>query len=65
MKNYLVTWEIEIEADTPRKAAEEALRIQRDSESMAKVFKVYADDEKFGPEMVTVDLEEQDNGMDS
>ena len=38
--NYLVTWNIDIEADSPKKAAEDALRIHRDPDSIATVFKV-------------------------
>ena len=41
MTNYLVRWEIEIDADSPAKAAEAALHIQRDSDSIATVFEVY------------------------
>jgi hypothetical protein len=40
MTTYLVTWTIDIEADSPREAAVAALRIQRDPESIATVFKV-------------------------
>ena len=39
-KRYLVTWEIELDADDPRQAAADALRIQRDGESIATVFDV-------------------------
>jgi len=42
MPTYLVSWKIEIEADTPREAAEEALEIQRDPESLATLFEVLA-----------------------
>lgn len=43
--NYRVTWTIDIDyVDTPREAAEEALRIQRDPESIATVFEVTAPD---------------------
>lgn len=38
--NYLVAWYIDIEADSPKEAAEEALRIQRDPSSIATVFDV-------------------------
>jgi hypothetical protein len=38
--NYRVVWEIDIEADSPREAAAEALRIQRDPQSIATVFEV-------------------------
>lgn len=37
---YHVTWEIEVDADNPIEAAREALKIQRDPESTATVFKV-------------------------
>jgi len=39
-KSYLVTWEIDISAMTPREAAQEALDIQRDAGSFANVFTV-------------------------
>jgi len=37
---YRVKWEIDIDADSPRQAALEALKIQRDRNSMATVFEV-------------------------
>lgn len=40
---YLVTWEIDIDADSPKEAAEKARHIQLDPESMATVFEVFAD----------------------
>ena len=40
MTNYLVTWTIDIEAETPDDAAKLALQIQRDPESIATVFEV-------------------------
>ncbi len=46
MTLYRVVWEIDIEADTPLAAAEEALRIQRDRDSIATVFRVYGPDQK-------------------
>lgn len=45
MKHYVVTWEVDIYAETPRQAAEQALAIHRDPESMATVFDVWTDDE--------------------
>ena len=39
-RQYQVRWEIDIEADTPQEAAEEALHIQRDADSIATVFDV-------------------------
>jgi hypothetical protein len=40
MSHYLVRWEIDVYADTPEQAAQEALAIQRDAESTATVFEV-------------------------
>ena len=37
---FLVTWKINIEAESSEDAAKEALKIQRDSESIATVFEV-------------------------
>jgi len=37
---YLVTWTIECDADSPKQAAEQALEIQRDSYSEATYFEV-------------------------
>jgi hypothetical protein len=41
MRDFLVRWEINIEADSPREAAENALEIQRDPSSIATVFSVW------------------------
>lgn len=38
--SYRVRWEIDIDAETPREAAEEALAIQRDHACMATVFDI-------------------------
>ena len=40
MTQYLVKWEIDIEADNPEEAARKALEIQRDRNSRALVFDV-------------------------
>jgi hypothetical protein len=56
MPDYLVTWEIEISADNPVLAAQEALEIQRGTESSAVVFEV-ADEHG---EITRVDLEDCD-----
>jgi len=40
MTHYLVTWKIDIEADSPEEAAAQALITQRDPESAATVFTV-------------------------
>ncbi|KKN43912.1 hypothetical protein LCGC14_0698610 [marine sediment metagenome] len=41
MPEYFVTWEIDISADSPERAAAAALKIQRDPESSATVFGVF------------------------
>jgi len=40
MTDYLVTWKIDIEADSPEEAAKEALLIQKDQGSYATCFTV-------------------------
>lgn len=40
MKTYRVKWEIDVIAENPRDAAEQALNIQRDKKSTAVVFNV-------------------------
>jgi hypothetical protein len=40
MPLYTVTWEIDVDAKTPKEAAREALKIQRDPNSTATVFSV-------------------------
>jgi len=40
MPEYLVTWQIDIDADNPKEACEKALRIMQDKESIATVFEV-------------------------
>ena len=52
MKTYLVTWEIEIDAKSPKDAAKKALKIQRDKNSTALVFDVIP----FGKEPKRIDL---------
>lgn len=52
MKNYRVSWDIEIEAATPKKAAIEARRIRLDPDSTAILFGVW--DEK---KVTNVDLQ--------
>ena len=41
MANYYVTWSIEVDATSPEVAAEMALAIQRDHESIATIFVVF------------------------
>jgi hypothetical protein len=57
MKTYLVTWQIDIEADSPEEAAAQALIIQRDTESTASVFEVLETDDLIGHAPVTIDLD--------
>ena len=40
MTEYLVTWKIDIDADSPEEAAAQALICQRDPESTATIFEV-------------------------
>lgn len=61
MTIYLVQWEIDIEADSPREAAVKALRIQRDPESIATVFAVWWETSRSGEHTVhqsKIDLSE-------
>ena len=45
-KLYRVVWEIDIHARNPREAAEKALGIQRNPESIATIFAVQAEHQK-------------------
>ena len=45
-KQYNVTWEMPIEADSPREAAEIALRVHRDPSSIATFFVVEDENER-------------------
>jgi hypothetical protein len=52
MTTYRVVWEIDIEADCPEEAADNALKIQRDPSAEATCFDVW-----YGPNKVlSVDL---------
>jgi hypothetical protein len=53
VNRYRVTWQIDLEADTPEEAARQALVIQRDPSSIATVFEVSND---CGDDAVQVDL---------
>lgn len=57
MSTYTVTWQIDIEAETPEEAAVQALAVQRDSLSTATVFEVF--NANTG-EITSVDLREVD-----
>lgn len=54
MKKYYVQWAIDIEAESPEAAAEEALLVMRDYDSIATVFDVIDYD---SGEEVQIDLE--------
>jgi hypothetical protein len=67
MAEYYIEWSIEIDADSPREAAEKALAIQRDPNSSATVFKVWERAEMPDePEIIDLDEpvidEERSNG---
>ena len=55
-KDYLVTWEIELGAVSHEAAAEEALRVHRDSTSIATVFGV-AELSKDDGELIKIDVD--------
>lgn len=57
MKHYLVTWRIDIEADSAEEAAVQALICQRDEESTAAVFEVLEVDDIINRSPVTIDLD--------
>jgi hypothetical protein len=50
---YLVSWTIEIEAESPQEAAEKALEIQQDPDSIATVFDVASNGQS---QAITIDL---------
>ena len=58
MKTYRVRWEIDIEASSPRVAAEKARLIQEDPESIATVYQVAERKTKANGLFVEIDLEE-------
>ena len=60
MLRYLVEWQIEVDAASPREAAQKALEIQRDPTSLATVFDVQSMEQDKPAEWVThkIDLEE-------
>ena len=61
---YLVKWEIDIWANSPKEAAKEALKIQRDPNSEAVVFKVLENETPCNddyPFEHLIDLQKSDN----
>ena len=59
---YRVIWEIDLDADTPREAAELARDFQRNPDTMATVYTVesYKDSYWEREDTVTIDLSETD-----
>lgn len=57
MANYTVTWAIDVEADTPYKAAAEARLIQQDPFSEAIYFEVYHNTEHGEPTGVVTSVD--------
>lgn len=59
MTEYIVTWQMDIEAESPLEAAKEALRIHRDPASIATIFTVQEKDRSDGPITIDVDTTEE------
>lgn len=59
MQNYLVEWQINIDAETPEDAARQAFAIMQRSGTSATVFDIYPEDTKTGVP-VRVDLTQMD-----
>jgi hypothetical protein len=60
MTDYRVSWDIDIDADSPREAAERALEIQRRPDSIATAFTVRDE----AGESIEVDLDEDPSAPD-
>lgn len=58
MKEYKVVWTIDIDADSPREAAEQALVVQRGPGNEATFFEVY-DKEILGKFEIDLDVAEE------
>ena len=52
---FTVTWEIDVEADSHEEAAQKALEIQRDPESIATCFEVVEKDDHVNRTLRTID----------
>jgi len=61
MPMYHVVWELDIMSDSPRKAAEEALRVQRDPQSQATVFDVREFDTEDDSQQIDLSEDEEDD----
>ena len=63
LKEYEVVWRIQLDATSPREAAEKALKYQRDRGSDAVVFEVREfDNPDPGVGFTTIDLNEEEEG---
>lgn len=65
-KEYLVTWQIEVLADSPEDAARQALAVQRDPGSLATYFTTAEktpEGDLFIENETFVDLEEERSGV--
>lgn len=60
MKEYLVRWEVQVAADSPREAARLAQVMQRDPASLATVFEVL--EVAYAQNSLWVDLAEPEEG---
>ena len=60
---YKITWEIEVDADTPLEAVKEAQKIQRDRDSLATVFTV-KDQDTDKSFLVDLYLDDEDNPVE-
>lgn len=61
MKHYMVVWHMDFIAASPHEAAQMALAVQRNPESIATIFNVSdCDDDDIG--IVCVDLQEEEEG---
>ena len=56
MPHYYVTWDIDVDANSPKEAAEVAQATQRDPVTMATVFQVMDETGK----TITIDMEEEE-----
>lgn len=68
MREYRVSWEIDIEAESPLQAAQKAQVIQRDLHSLATLFNVMVPcvcgcGEYYAEQGTTVDLDDLDAAM--
>lgn len=59
LRTFTVTWEIEVDAYSPRGAARIARRIQRDADSAATCFSVFASDREL-PQVIDLADDEED-----